>query len=194
MVVDRRFLNFILWLLFIVSVVSIVFTMHYLFYLEWATEITIVIGIISFNLAMADIIRRYAEYHERNTVIWTTATILFSPFLALMAYFLTFPRGVKLGVSPDIWVVRVRVWKSISLLLGIGLCFAALVFVVTELWSPRFTSLEVINELLFEVPKIRRADISISTEYKGFGSWLVTLEGSKGSVEVIFHERTGEWK
>lgn len=192
MVVDRRLLNFILWLLFMVLVVSVVFAIHYLVYLEWATEIMIVAGIVGFNLASANIMGRYAGSHGRSVARWTTVTILFSPFLALVAYFLTFPEGVKAGVSPDIWAARVRVWKYVLLLLASGLCFTALVFVSITLSSARFTWQKVIYELHSEAPQTRQADISI--EYKGFGSWLVTLKGSKGSYQVIFHEHTGEWK
>lgn len=191
MVVDRRLLHFILWLLFLGAIGSLVFTMHYLVYLKWATEITIAIGIISFNLAMADNIRRYAESHGRNTVFWTTATILFSPLLALIAYFLTFPKGVKLSSSPDKWRTRVRGWRYGLLLLGVGLCITTMAYVGIVLWSPVWTAKDVIAKMESDVPRTR--SFNVSADYEGFGSWLVTIENQSKKVKLIFHERTRKW-
>lgn len=63
---------------------------------NWLPKLAIAITIILFNLASADIIRYYIEHHKRNTVAWTTAIIVFSPFLTSIAYFITWPKNQRL--------------------------------------------------------------------------------------------------
>ncbi|MBA7481874.1 hypothetical protein ES707_17352 [subsurface metagenome] len=58
----------------------------------WASAWTL-IGLIGFFLYVKGIylIHNHAEHNGRNTVRWTTASILFSPIVAALIYLLTYP-------------------------------------------------------------------------------------------------------
>jgi hypothetical protein len=64
--------------------------------ITWAPVAVIVIVIVGFNIASADIMRLYTKRHGRNTIAWVTATIIFTPILAGIFYFLTWPKEQKL--------------------------------------------------------------------------------------------------
>ncbi len=59
----------------------------------WLPKLAIVVCTILFNLASADILWHYVRHHRRNVIAWTTAIIVFTPFLTAIAYFLTWPKN-----------------------------------------------------------------------------------------------------
>ena len=107
--INRSLLNFILWILICGMLSGVFFAIDYLdgtsvgeidgwrLYsyspYTWAPEASISIAILAFNLAAADVGYHIIKRHGRNTVRWTTAIIVFSPFLAAIAYFLTWPKN-----------------------------------------------------------------------------------------------------
>ena len=107
--IDRSLLNLILWILIWGLFSGLFFTIDYFdgtigggsgrlhdgLYspYTWAPIVTIVIGIIGFYIAGADIIYYDAKRRARNVVAWTTASIVFSPCLAAIAYLLTWPKN-----------------------------------------------------------------------------------------------------
>ena len=62
----------------------------------WALPLSLFVIILGFNIASADILRHYIRKHDRNIVAWTTAIIVFTPFLAAIAYFLTWSKNQRL--------------------------------------------------------------------------------------------------
>lgn len=56
--------------------------------------------VLLLNLAFVDVLRHVIKRHERNVVAWTTAVVVFSPFLAGIAYLLTWPKDKRLAL-PD---------------------------------------------------------------------------------------------
>lgn len=64
--------------------------------LNWGQVLSIVITILLFNLFAADILRHFIKEHARNVVAWTTAIIVFTPFISAIFYFLTWPKNQKI--------------------------------------------------------------------------------------------------
>ena len=58
----------------------------------WFVALAIVVSVILFNVFSADILRHYIKQHSRNVIAWTTAVIVFTPFLTGIAYLLTWPK------------------------------------------------------------------------------------------------------
>ncbi|MFC2043905.1 hypothetical protein ACFLT8_01680 [Chloroflexota bacterium] len=69
--------------------------------LTWAIGLSacaIILGAtLGFYVAGVIFIVQLAEYHKRNVVTWTTASILFTPVLAIIAYLLTCQNSDKLS-------------------------------------------------------------------------------------------------
>jgi len=105
-VVYRAIIYLISWLVISVAIVigsiyidditAVKYTYSHVHPFEWLITLSIAVSVILFNLASADILRHYVKHHERNVVSWTTAIILFSPFLIGILYLLTWPKDKKL--------------------------------------------------------------------------------------------------
>ena len=61
--------------------------------ITWAPAASIWVCIIGFSIAAAHIIYHHAKRHGRNAVAWATAFIVFSPFLSLVVYLLSWPNN-----------------------------------------------------------------------------------------------------
>ena len=59
--------------------------------ISWAPAASIWVGLIGLTIAAAHIIYHHAKRHGRNAVAWATAFIVFSPFLSLIVYLITWP-------------------------------------------------------------------------------------------------------
>jgi len=57
----------------------------------WVVVSSIVVFVVGFNIAGADIVYHHARRHKRKALAWATAFILFSPLLTGIVYFLTWP-------------------------------------------------------------------------------------------------------
>lgn len=187
---SRALFNFLLWILLSASLGGIFFAIDYLVYFDWAQEATILVSIIGFNIATADILRYYVERHGRNTVSWTTAIVLFSPFFAGILYLLTWPRkheesDRRVSIPPlRISPVHVILIILMILWLAIGGTLA-----VTS--TSRYTASQVARELTSQYWQLASSRCTITPEYEGWGRWLVTIEGVNGeTLEAIFHEGT----
>ena len=101
---DKALVNFLLWIAISAILTGIFFgidtidgTSRDMFEdIVWAPGLSLFVTIVIFNLLSADILRRYIKHHGRNVVSWITAIIVFSPFLAGIAYLLTWPNGQQL--------------------------------------------------------------------------------------------------
>lgn len=199
--IHKCVLNIGLWLIFSALLGLVLVIIDYFVYFARAIQVTMVISIIGFNLATADVLRHCVKRHQRSTVAWTTAIILFSPFLAAIAYFLTFPKGQKLaglGKEEEKRVVaierfRVRPLLIVPMVLVALVLAATWALVVTNLYSPRYTADQVINLFPLNTEPPLTRSLYLSAKYEGFGKWLVTFQGGR-KVELIFHESTGTFR
>jgi hypothetical protein len=68
---------------------------HFIGYerLTWAFMFSLYTGIASLYVVGVFFVIQLTKRHERNTVAWITACVLFSPLLAGIAYLLTWPKG-----------------------------------------------------------------------------------------------------
>lgn len=107
----RAIQNFILWVLICGFLIAIIFVIHHFIgsnhvYVprsqrygidwHWASILSLIIAIIGFNIASADILKHLINKHGRNVIAWTTSIIVFTPFLATIAYLLTWPKNHRL--------------------------------------------------------------------------------------------------
>jgi predicted membrane protein len=58
----------------------------------WAFTWSIYTGILGLYVVAVFFVVQLAKRHERNVVAWTTAAILFTPVLTVIAYLLTWPK------------------------------------------------------------------------------------------------------
>ncbi len=75
-------------------------TYHVITPFAWAPEASIVVaGIVVFYLYIftTRVIYRHAKRNGRNVVRWTTASIMFSPFVTALIYLLTWPEKKRRG-------------------------------------------------------------------------------------------------